>query len=79
MVASADLDDVEVLQGQEALTPYQFSTRVSETLFLQPLRHVYVSSTPLLLHQNGVNIACITQTWITEPNAGCLSFEHRCM
>ena len=59
VVVSADLDDIEILEGEEALSLYQFGT--------QTAKHYFCSHCGIYTHhqrrsdpsQYGVNVACL--------------------
>lgn len=59
VVVSADLNDIEVLEGQEALTLYQFNTNTAKHYFCSRCgiyTHHQRRSNP---NQYGVNVACL--------------------
>ena len=59
VVVFADLSDIEVLQGQEALTLYQFNTRVAKHYFCSRCGIYTFHQRRSSPHQYGVNVACI--------------------
>ena len=59
VAVSADLDGLEILEGEDALTLYQFNTRVAKHYFCSKCgiyTHHQRHSNP---NQYGVNVACL--------------------
>lgn len=59
VAVSANLDDIHVTQGQEALTLYQFNTREAKHYFCSKCGIYTFHQRRSMPHQYGVNVACI--------------------
>ena len=59
VAVSANLSDIQVLQGEEALTLYQFHTREAKHYFCSRCGIYTFHQRRSMPHQYGVNVACI--------------------
>jgi len=59
VAVSAELSGIEVLQGQDALTLYQFNTRQAKHFFCKHCGIYTFHQRRSSPHQYGVNVACI--------------------